>query len=305
VSVVAAGTDEARSALQQLATALLDDVEPIARRAVAGMQELLPAYAAVPREALLPVTLTNTRNLLEAVRDPDADPGRAEDHFRVSGETRTRQGMTADDMLHAWRIGVESVREEAYEVARRLGIANDVLLDFVKLTLQWGDIGMRVSAQAHRQTEIRELERLAAEQAALRRVATLVAGGARPGEVFTAVAEAVAGLLPVTSAAIGRFEPDDTVTTVAAWSVGEVAFPVARPWDATGNNVTGIVLATGRSARLDDFSDASGPIGVHARNAGLSVGRRKPDQRRGPAVGRNQRRLERGGAATPGHRGAS
>ncbi len=265
---MAASTDNAHSALQQLAVALLDDVERIAERSVTRMQELLPAYGKVPAEVLLPVTLTNTRNLLQAVLDADADPSRAEDYFRVSGETRIRQGIAVDDLLQAWRIGVESVREAAHSVAGRLGIADDVLLEFVEATLQWGDVGMRISAEAHREAEIRELERLAAEQAALRRVATLVAQGARPGEVFTAVATEVAGLLPVTSAAIGRFERDGTVTTVAAWSAAGVAFPVGRRWDAKGNNVTGIVLSTGRPARVDDYSDASGPIGVQAREAG-------------------------------------
>jgi GAF domain-containing protein len=112
------------------------------------------------------------------------------------------------------------------------------------------------------------LARLAQEQAALRRVATLVARGARADELFTGVADEVAGLLSVTSAAIGRFDPDGMVTTVAAWSPDEVAFPVDIRWDPEGTNVTGIVFATGRPARLDDFSEASGPIGVHARNAG-------------------------------------
>jgi hypothetical protein len=41
------------------------------------------------------------------------------------------------------------------------------------------------------------LARLAEEQAALRRVATLVARGTPPGEVFAAVAEEVGRLLPV------------------------------------------------------------------------------------------------------------
>jgi signal transduction histidine kinase len=257
------------SALQQLAAALLEDVERIAKRSVARMQELLPGYGEVPPEALLPVTLTNTRNLLEAVLDPGADPSRAEDHFLVSGETRVGQGISADDLLQAWRIGVESIREEAHSVASRLGIADDVLLEFVEATLQWGDIGMRTSAQAHRKAEIRELERLAAEQAALRRVATLVAQGAAPEDVFAAVNLEVATLLPVTSAAMGRFAPDGTCATVAAWSASSgIAFPVGDRWDCSGNHVTGIVLRTGRPARLDDFSLASGPIGVQARDAG-------------------------------------
>jgi len=109
---------------------------------------------------------------------------------------------------------------------------------------------------------------LAEEQAALRRVATLVARGAPAEELFAAVVAEVAGLLPVSSAAMGRYESDGTVTTVAAWSADEVAFIVGKRWQHEGNNVTAIVARTGRPARLNDFSDASGSIGVHGRAAG-------------------------------------
>jgi signal transduction histidine kinase len=113
------------------------------------------------------------------------------------------------------------------------------------------------------------MQALADEQAGLRRVATLVARGEGPKDVFRAVNEEVARLIPVTSAAMGRYAPGGTCTTVAAWSVdGGHVFPVGDRWDCRGNHVTGIVLRTGRPARLDDFSRASGPIGVHARNSG-------------------------------------
>jgi GAF domain-containing protein len=113
-----------------------------------------------------------------------------------------------------------------------------------------------------------EVERLADEQAALRRVATLVARGTPPEDIFAAAVDEVAGLLPVASATMGRFEPDDTVTTVASWSAGEVAFPTRRRWPTKGKNVAWMVLQTRRSARIDDFSDATDPIGVAAREAG-------------------------------------
>ncbi|MGO9887750.1 MAG: hypothetical protein ACLP0L_07560 [Solirubrobacteraceae bacterium] len=125
---MAAATDDVRSAVQLLAGGLLGDVERIAGRSVARMQELLASYAKVPAEALLPVTLTNTRNLLEAVRDQDADPESADRHFRQSGATPLSQGITADEMLQAWRIGLEMVREEAHPVARRQQVADAVLL---------------------------------------------------------------------------------------------------------------------------------------------------------------------------------
>jgi GAF domain-containing protein len=52
------------------------------------------------------------------------------------------KGITAEDRLQAWRIGVESVREEALTLAQRLGIADQVMLELVKASVQWGDVGM-------------------------------------------------------------------------------------------------------------------------------------------------------------------
>lgn len=72
----------------------------------------------------MPVTLTNTRNLLEAIADPNTDATPADDHFLRSGTIRLSQGITADEMLQAWRIGLEVVREEAHPVAERLGVTD-------------------------------------------------------------------------------------------------------------------------------------------------------------------------------------
>jgi GAF domain-containing protein len=113
------------------------------------------------------------------------------------------------------------------------------------------------------------LARLADEQAALRRVATLVAEVASPHDLFEAVAEEVGRLFPVGSATMGRFEADDSVTTVASWSSTEVAFPTGGRWPTEGTNVAWMVLQTAEAARIDDFSAATDPIGVAAREAGM------------------------------------
>ena len=83
---------------------------------------------------------------------------------------------------------------------------------------------------------------LVEEQAALRRVATLVARGGSPEDVFAAVTKEVGGLLPVSSAAMGRYDSDGMFTTVAAWSIGVAAFPVGRRWFPEGRNVTTLVF---------------------------------------------------------------
>ena len=60
-----------------------------------------------------------------------------------------------------------------------------------------------------------EVERLAAEQAALRRVATLVAEGAAPSAVLDAVAAEMERALDADAAMLRRYEPDEEVTVVA------------------------------------------------------------------------------------------
>ena len=115
---------------------------------------------------------------------------------------------------------------------------------------------------------------LAEEQAALRRVATLVARGVPPEEVFAAVTEEVGQLLSADYAAMGRYEPDGAVTVVAGRGRTGRPVPVGGRWSLGGNNIATLVFETGRPARIDNYADASGPLGVAARELGLgsSVG---------------------------------
>ena len=121
-----------------------------------------------------------------------------------------------------------------------------------------------------------ELARLAEEQAALRRVATLVARATPPQEVFAAVAEEVGRLLAVDFAILVRYDPKDTLEVVGTWTrTGAPApTPVGGRLPLGGRNVTTLVYQTGRPARID-YSDVSGVIGqVASRDWGLrsSVG---------------------------------
>ena len=59
-----------------------------------------------------------------------------------------------------------------------------------------------------------EVGRLAQEQRALRRVATLVASEASPERVFMAVSTECARVLEVNASAVWRYEGDDTATVV-------------------------------------------------------------------------------------------
>jgi signal transduction histidine kinase len=116
-----------------------------------------------------------------------------------------------------------------------------------------------------------ELRGFAEEQAALRRVATLVAQAAPPEEVFAAVTEESGLLLGAHHATLARYDPDGTATAIGAWGKTGVVFPVGSRWRIGGRNLTTTVLQTGRAARLDDSADASGPT-VKAREFGVRAG---------------------------------
>ncbi|HEX3459370.1 MAG TPA: GAF domain-containing sensor histidine kinase [Acidimicrobiales bacterium] len=113
------------------------------------------------------------------------------------------------------------------------------------------------------------LAQLAEEQAALRRVATLVARGVPPEEVFAAVIEEVGRLLPVDLANMCRYEPDGTITFVATWGKGSERFPVGSRWPLGGENLGTLIFETGRPVRIDSYADASGPLSATARGRGL------------------------------------
>ena len=126
-----------------------------------------------------------------------------------------------------------------------------------------------------------EVGRIAGEQAALRRVATLVAQAAPPEAVFAAVAaeagratEEAGRLLHAHHAWMGRYDPDGARTVVASWSSTGAAVPVGNRADLGGRNLSTLVFHTGQPARIDDYADASGPAAdiAHEMGFGASVG---------------------------------
>ena len=111
------------------------------------------------------------------------------------------------------------------------------------------------NAEAHER--VRDL---AEEQAALRRIATLVAQQTPQADVFGAVAEEIGRLLGVDSIEMVRYEDDRVAAVVAGW--GRLGPPVADGVRVPlgGENVTSRVFHTGRAARIDDPAEASGPM---------------------------------------------
>jgi signal transduction histidine kinase len=104
------------------------------------------------------------------------------------------------------------------------------------------------------------VDAVAEEQAALRRVATLVASGSEPAAVFGMVAEEAGRLLRARSSATIRYD-DDVAVTVGRWQDGESVsgFEVGTAVPLAGSDgLTALVARTGRSARIDDYTRVRG-----------------------------------------------
>ena len=114
-----------------------------------------------------------------------------------------------------------------------------------------------------------KVERLAAEQSALRRVATLVAREHSPDELLAMVAEELGVLLDVDAAAILRYDEKATAIAVAAWSDGSVEIELGVRLPLDGDNLAGEVLRTGLSHRKEDYGGARGKIADRVRALGI------------------------------------
>jgi signal transduction histidine kinase/ketosteroid isomerase-like protein len=109
---------------------------------------------------------------------------------------------------------------------------------------------------------------VAEEQAALRRVATLVARGASQDELFAAVTQEIGWLVAADTTSMIRIEPDDTITLVAAWSAQQADLPIgsSRPMDEQLRSMR----ETGRPWRWGPADlPATGPFVEEARALGM------------------------------------
>ena len=113
--------------------------------------------------------------------------------------------------------------------------------------------------------------RLLAEQAALRRLATLVARGVEPMQVFGAVAEEMRRCVPADTAGLWRFESDREITIVAAAAHPEALaqWPVGTRTPVQHNTLAALVQRTRRPARIDSYDNIAGPIAARVRAVGV------------------------------------
>src|SRR3954452_2418964 len=110
---------------------------------------------------------------------------------------------------------------------------------------------------------------LAGEQAALRRVATVVAAETSPSRVFAQVTEEVAKLLGLPAASVMQFDGAHTARVAGAWSAdGRLRFPVGATLDLNGDTVVGKVQRTGSPQRVERYEEAEGALARDVRGFG-------------------------------------
>jgi PAS domain S-box-containing protein len=196
---------------------------------------------------------------------------------RMAGHEQT--GQNADEMR---ALGVQSVVAVPIVVGGRLwGVATvgstdpePLPEDIEERIADFTELVATAIANAVARSELQDsrdhLRVLATQQAALRRVATLVARGVNPSEVFSAVAEEMARCLNVGSAAVLVYEPGSAATVVASFAEpGEPSIPAGERVTLEGDNVSAMVLRSGRPARMDSFEGAAGRLAARLRAIGM------------------------------------
>ena len=121
------------------------------------------------------------------------------------------------------------------------------------------------------------LAQLAEEQAALRRVATLVAGGAQPAEVFSAVADELGRLIGAEATFVTRVahtpgergKLEGHITVVGSYGRVSDQVPVGFRIKLQPGMIHTAALQMGRLARINGEQLATGPFGAIVGKLGL------------------------------------
>jgi signal transduction histidine kinase len=121
---------------------------------------------------------------------------------------------------------------------------------------------------APRTSEPRDL--LVQEHAALRRMATLVARGPSPAEVFAAVTRETGELLGAQRTSLLRVESPERAAIVAGWSRGPApAVPLGHTAVIDGRGILGQMLRAAAPVRIDDFDAVGGAVAALMRRLGI------------------------------------
>ena len=277
-----------QAALRRVATLVAQGVEPAEVFATVSEEvgRLFGSNAGVFRfesEGKAIVVVGFGKNLAE---DLVGTRWELDDSMPVTRVYRTGRSARVDEMNQS------SLSGPGAEEVRRLGIVSTVASPIVVERRRWGAILVASTDQplpagaeerlekftdlvatAIANAETREaLGQLVEEQAALRRVATLVALDVRPAEIFSAVVEEVGRLFGTDMSAVVRFEHDPPAIVVTGIARGIDGIPIGTRSELDDALASTKVYRTGRSARVDakDWPSVGGPMLATGRRLGLA-----------------------------------
>jgi PAS domain S-box-containing protein len=122
----------------------------------------------------------------------------------------------------------------------------------------------------HRKRSEQALRTLAGEQAALRRVATVVASAASEERVFAVVTEELGRVLGGHTANTMRYEPGDTALVVGEWSKDNLRrVPVGTRVPLDGWTAAARIYRSGRPERVEDYDTMEGDHAEMLRGLGF------------------------------------
>jgi GAF domain-containing protein len=282
--VAVRGAAEEQGALRRVATL------------VAGSAPPPDVFAAVTREVAL--VLRGDASLL-CRADPDGsvvvvgtwgDPGpAAEPGFRIPRGGHNLTTLVLDSGRPARIDNYQDATGVAAEVAHSQGVRSAVGVPILVEDRVWGLAIVGTSAEEPLPTDAEErlaaftelvataianaeaheaLERVATEQAALRRVATLVAAESSQDEIFSAVAEGVAAALGEELRLV-RFEGGFADVVADSEGPHSDVLPVGTRLPVGGDNALSHVYWTGETTRIDEYASATGPIAEAVQAKGL------------------------------------
>jgi len=135
-------------------------------------------------------------------------------------------------------------------------------------------VAKAASVEALKRAEQRALE-LAAEQAALRQIATLVARQSSFDQLLSVVADQAARVFDVPLVSLERYEQDGTVVILGGFSERPataphaLGLPIGSRWPREGPGVTELIYQTGRPARVEDYALLDGEPAAVILRSGL------------------------------------
>ena len=254
--VFATVTEEAGRLLGANYTAMARYDPDATRTIVAAWSNTGPTF---PIGDAMPLTGQNVPTQVFETRRP----ARIDDYTRGTGPI----SLAASEIGLRAAVGVPVIVEGSLWGIMIVGSRAEPLPAGTEVQLA-GFTELAATAIANAQARV-DLREFADEQAALRRVATLVARAASPAEVLAAITEEAGRLLAADYAAMARYDPDGARTVVGAWTSTSAPFPLGSRARLGGRDVATLVFQTGRAARIDDHTGGSGQIGNVIRELGL------------------------------------